>query len=32
MESCNETLEAIFESLKPKKRNNTVEFTDKDAT
>ena len=30
MESCNDTLEAIFESFKPKKRNNTVEFTDKE--
>lgn len=30
MESCNETLEAIFKSLEPKKRNNTVEFTDKE--
>lgn len=30
MESCNETLEAMFESFKPKRRNNTVEFTDKE--
>ena len=30
MESCNETLEAIFKSLEPKKRNSTVEFTDKE--
>ena len=30
MESCNETLEAIFDSFKPKKGNNTVEFTDKE--
>ena len=30
MESCNETLEAIFKSLEPKKRNNTIEFTDKE--
>ena len=30
MESCNDTLEAIFESLKPKRINNSIEFTNKE--
>ena len=30
MESCNENLEAILEGFKSKKRNDKIEFTDKE--